>query len=846
MVIGRGDGSFFAVPLEEVRVASVGKGVGPGAARLEVTDGEGRQYHAGDISGEATFTVGGALGTHTAVVRDSAGAVMGEARFEVDAASGVADGEGTFKELYDTLNETMRWMPAYGGEQDGVAKDRDSAYYSPDGTSPVLYKGREYRVFVRWILDHLHTAKGLMYTSPHAKELVDLLREAQRADGLIWSNAYTRGVGDYHYAAYRESGYSVRDPENDITFTRQPVENHCEYNYVECAYLSWKSGGDDAWMEGTLDSCMRALDYGMNDRARWSEKYGLLKRGYTIDTWDFQAVDEYLVRFPLGERMQIDPDSTKFGVFFGDNTGYARSCDELAEMLAYAGRAAEAEKYRERAAGIRERLDALSWNGRFYRHHVPEDEGVVRDFGVDEAEQLNMSNAYTLNRGCTAGQAEAIIRSYQRLREALPEGSPGEFYSIYPPFERGFTGKWQYMNAGVHGHAAGELARGAFRFGFEGYGADILVRLLGLAKRSGGKLKFAYKGAEEPEPEPRSFTALDLSRQANMGLRNAEEGGAVRWMPDRFGIDIADFPTGRREFAGVPYEVADPGRNGGRVAVAVSTGMGLPESAEVPVGAMAGSVYLLHSASGDGGSGVSCYLTFIYEDGSSKVRPILYGRHVTTQWWSRLDGKGAGVAWKAFGGNGIVQIDRGICWAEIENPEPGKAVAALRFGADPCGSAYAVLGVTLADRPSFERLPISSFGGPDNWAGGLAMAALMEGLAGVEDRLTMYRDAVVSPRWAAAGTDKVEITARYAASHGYVKYAYSHDREAKAISVTITGSGARARLRVLLPEGAAGVKDVSLPDGTPLGHEAEAVGGSLYAASDIVQSKPVTLVVRYY
>jgi len=97
-----------------------------------------------------------------------------------------------------------------------------------------------------------------------------------------------------------------------------------------------------------------------------------------------------------------------------------------------------------------------------------EDPTVIRKLGVDEKSQLAQSNAYSLNRDLSSEQNKVIIQTYMELKKNLPIGSPGEWYTIYPPFQKGFGSHndiWQYMNGGVGGHVAGELALGAYRNG---------------------------------------------------------------------------------------------------------------------------------------------------------------------------------------------------------------------------------------------------------------------------------------------------------------------------------------------------------------------------------------------
>ena len=176
-------------------------------------------------------------------------------------------------------------------------------------------------------------------------------------------------------------------------------------------------------------------------------------------------------------------------------------------------------------------------------------------------------------------QAAAILRTYQGIRDDLPPGSPGEWYGIYPPFEKGFEEHcepWEYVNGGVSPIFAGELARGAFAHGFEGYGADVLSRVLDLARAHDDHVDFAYTGAYVPTPAP-SFTEIDLSAQANMDLGGEGAEGVPGWMAAMPDDHLGELPTGHQVFAGIPFLVTDPATNGRRAVVAVSRRDGLPE-----------------------------------------------------------------------------------------------------------------------------------------------------------------------------------------------------------------------------------------------------------------------------
>ncbi len=614
---------------------------------------------------------------------------------------------------------------------------------------------------------------------------------------------------------------------------------------MDTLYLAWKGSGDDAWMQSHLDQAKRALDYSITEPARWSTKYDLLKRGYTIDSWDFQPNDKYLVRFPMGSQQQIDPQRTKFVIFFGDNTGYAHACDQLAEMLEHAGRPRQAVVLRERASGIRDRLNKIAWNGHFYTHHIEIDPTVQRKLGADENTQIAMSNMYSLNRGVTQQQAAAIVETYENLREHLPPGSPGEWYAVYPPYTKGFQAEdaeWQYMNGGVQAHAAAELARGALEHGFENYGANILARLDALGRQYNHKLYFAYTGAFPPPPPRPRYQPLDISAIANMSLLDRSSTATVSWMHDKNGNDMRNLPTGAQRLAGIDFHIPQPREPGAPVAAAVSaTDKALPDRISVPVGRKAAAVYLLHAASQVGPSKIGAVLRFEYTDGTFRAVYLAQAKHFASTWFPSLNAPDAGVAW---GGPNALCGDTGVYWAAIANPFPDRTIARFTFSAAEDGAIYALLGVTLADRTPWSAANPISFGGPDNWSAGLVAYALTEGLAGVKDEATAFRSVELSPRWAAANVRHARVTLRYPASRGYVSYEYWDDLQSHSLRLIATGDATQCRLRFLLPQTAHGIQQVKV-DGRPVVSRLEQIEHSKYAVTTVPLIKPVEVTISY-
>ena len=783
LISGSVDKRGYFEPLENVILAGVS------GSTIKVFDGKGLEYVSMPVSDDVSFRVGGSLGEHLIVVYDKKGKELSRKTFKVDAKTRIDDG-GRYADMFNLFYKGM-------------------CVYSENGVESATFKGKNYNYFVSWGLDHYHTLKGMQYFSPVGYEYLDLMRESQREDGLIWS-FILKGSHYYYETCYGPFGYF--GPLDEVAKTylaRQTIENHCEYIYVNSVYQVWKSGGDFEWMKKSLQSCAKALDYSVTDIDRYSEKYGLLKRVYTIDSWDFQIIDNYLPDIGLNNSMLIDAKKSKFGIFYGDNSGYADACDQLSEMFNKAGDKTNAEKYIKRAAEIREKLNNLSWNGRFFTHFVEEDDNVKRDVGVDEKSQISLSNCYTVNRGFSHEQNKKIIESYIALKDNLPQGSPGEWYAIYPPFERGFevhNAKWQYMNGGIAGHAAGELARGAYENGYEDYATDVLNRLQDLGHRSGDRIWFAYTGAFETPPTP-NYTTIDLKKYANMDIAGGSRGKALNWMfSSTAGADISSMPTGLQTFDGKNFYVVDPETNDYRSTVAISSRKECKQSVEIEINKSAACVYLMHSGTLARNSKIYADVVFVYEDGTTSGEYLESGKQLgASLWYPSVSNPYSGVAWR---GPNIQTGDVGVYWGAVNNPFPEKKIKSLVFNSALNNSLYVLLGITLSDQKHYVKANIESTGGPDNWAAGTAMFALVEGLAGVRDKDVAYNAPIVSPRWLTSDAKNVDVTIRYAASDGYVAYKYKYLPQDQKLVMTVTGNAPVMDFHILLPKGFSSVKKV--------------------------------------
>ena len=790
--------------------------------KITVSDSKMNTYFSAKASSRIVFLAGGAAGTQTVSLKDENDNILAKTTIFLEAKTMVDDG-GKMTEFFKILSKSL---------------------LSKSENNQVIWHGRAYHYFVPWALDNNNTANGMKYFSPYSGDLIDLFRETQCKNGMIWSFVKPN-KDDYQYneVAYGPLNYFRKD--STVWFARQPNENHVEYNYVNLMYQHWRSSGNTNWMKLNLESAAHALDYCVTDTVRWSRRFQLLKRPYCIDSWDFQVDDEYTPKSILNPTMLIVPGQTRFGVFFGDNTGYFEACNQLAEMYDFTNDKNNAQKYRTRGQEILNRLKKLSWNGRFFTHFIDEDSTVVRHLGVDEKSQIAQGNMYSINRGLPHEMNVDIIKTYLNLKENLPVGSPGEWYSIYPPFEKGFEKhdeKWQYMNGGIAGHAIGELALGAFENGYEKYGVDILTRFFELGKKYHNKIYFAYTGAF-PTPPAIHYKSVDMSKTANMNLWDTDLKTTLRWMNDKTsGNDMRNLPLGQRVFDNIKFNIIDPSKNQGKAVIAVSNvDKALPSRVQVQIDDTAKTVYLMHSISGIKKGNVAGSVTFLYRDGTSASQYIFIEKDVIGWWFPVLKSDNSGIAWL---GSNPVCTRVGVCWSAIQNPYPSKQIDKLRFDASLEGGIYAVLAITLADQPHYVKPKGESFGGPDNWAAANGINALMEGLAGIKNTGLAYESSTISPRWMVSGIDSINVTANLSASNGYISYQFKNDKSGKTITLNITGSGKNSKLHLLLPESTSKIKAVSI-NNRPVNYKLSKIENSIYLDVDLLFPQVQKLVIVY-
>jgi len=312
-----------------------------------------------------------------------------------------------------------------------------------------------------WIRDHADMLRTGRYFLSDVTSAVQHFADTQSATGRIFDYVCT------------EPEKLPCERENWTKYVRVPVEADVEYRFVQGAFAAWQASGDDGWISALLPRMERALEYILGHPWYWDEASRLVKRAYTIDTWDFA----YTAGRHDWLQFQID-DHTFWGILHGDNSGYYHAFRIMEYLLDRFGQTERARVWEERAEGLRERMNALCWNGRFYTHFAKLGDFAVP--GVDEATQLSLSNPMDINRGAaTHEMAVSILEEYRHRGEST--AAFAEWFSIDPPFPDGVFGDEKlvggaYVNGGIMPLVGGELALAAFQHGFEAYGVDILKR----------------------------------------------------------------------------------------------------------------------------------------------------------------------------------------------------------------------------------------------------------------------------------------------------------------------------------------------------------------------------------
>ena len=401
-----------------------------------------------------------------------------------------------------------------------IARDRRSIYIG----------GKRMTACINWLRDHIHEMKGYKHWEYDLKSYLDFMIKNQHDSGFFYEITC---IGDnFHTKAVSEPLVKFL-PDDNLALVRIELEADIEYLVVDGAVTVYKATGDDGWIKSVLPALEKGIDYITSDSKRWDEEHGLVKRPFTIDTWDFLDISD------CSEERRIT-DNTPMSIMHGDNTGVYKAMNQLAWLNERFGNNEKANEWKCRAEKILENLNKYCWNGNFYTHQIH-----LNHSGIDEKEskRLSLSNTYALSRGTLDNEQGAkVIESYLKQGEKL--GELYEWCAIYPPYEKfGIYKSGEYINGGSAPFLAGELAKGAFWYGYEEYGYEVLKRLQKLHRKY-RELGFLYnpETGEDMSGGPNGWGASAVLDAIDNGFAGIEDTDVlmkkIRLSP-RFVLDKA-------------------------------------------------------------------------------------------------------------------------------------------------------------------------------------------------------------------------------------------------------------------------------------------------------------------
>ena len=364
-----------------------------------------------------------------------------------------------------------------------------------------------------WIRDHVHVMKAMRHWEYDTSSFLNFIIDTQREDGQYYE--MIKQLDDKHWSFVNKDCYVIY-PDDNLALIRLELEADIEYLVVEGAVYHYKTTGDDEWLKRVLPRLEKGIRYVTSDPKRWDKEHGLVKRPFTIDTWDFTPLPD------SHENRRIEPH-TPMSVMHGDNSGVYQAMHLLAWLNRRLQNEEAARQWEARAQDIRANMRRYLWNGKFFIHQLHLHHG-----GIDrkESERLSLSNTYDVNRGVTdLSESRSIIEEYRRRRKTTALFA--EWFTVDPPYEQ-FANfkKGNYVNGAVSPFTAGELAKAAFQNGYEAYGWDIVKRFMKLVERDRCPY-FLYYPDSSPQPHggPSAWGAAAFISAVDEGLAGIVDAG---------------------------------------------------------------------------------------------------------------------------------------------------------------------------------------------------------------------------------------------------------------------------------------------------------------------------------
>ncbi len=363
-----------------------------------------------------------------------------------------------------------------------------------------------------WIRDHVHQMKANRHWEYNLHSFLNFIIDTQREDGQFYE--LIKQYDDHHWKFVNEDCYQMYSEDN-VALVRLELEADIEYLVVEGAMYYYQVTGDDRWLQDKLPKLEKAIDYMTSNEKRWDKERGLVKRPFTIDTWDFTYGRG-------GDNRKIEED-TPMSIMHGDNSGVYQAMNQLAWFNRRLGNEEKAQEWEVRAEKLRDNMFKYLWNGKFFMHQLHLNHDGADDL---ENERLSLSNSYDMNRGVTTlKQSRKIIEEYMARKET--SNLFAEWFSIDPAYEN-FNGYkfGEYVNGAISPFTAGELAKAAFNNGYEEYGWDIITRFMKIVERDNDVFFLYYPdGIPQPQGGPSAWGAAAFISAIDEGLAGIVDVG---------------------------------------------------------------------------------------------------------------------------------------------------------------------------------------------------------------------------------------------------------------------------------------------------------------------------------
>ena len=380
-----------------------------------------------------------------------------------------------------------------------------------EGRHVVFVEGEFIPVYKNWIRDHVHTMKAFKHWERDLRTYLDFTLKYQRPDGSFLE--LIKQMDDEHWSFVAEDDI-VFFPEDNLYLARLDIESDVEYLVVEGATQYYKATADRRWLRKNLRKLEAAIEYSTSSPKRWDPEHGLVKRAYTIDTWDFSYEKS-------GHYDRRITEKTPMAIMHGDNSGVYQAMMELAWMNRQLHHRGRARRWEKRAENLRENAIKYLWNGKYFKHQLPLGCAPADD---KEDIRLSLSNTYDINRGFTSiEQSRSIVEEYMFRRDTT--SAFAEWFTIDPRYWPMFGDTHAhpaYINGLITSFTAGELAKAAFSCGHEQYGWDILCRFYDNMLKDGGNVYFLYdrytRAPQNAKVGPAAWGAAALISAIDEGL----------------------------------------------------------------------------------------------------------------------------------------------------------------------------------------------------------------------------------------------------------------------------------------------------------------------------------------